>query len=252
MNREHSTATEQLLLKLDIKVRKAINDYALIDDGDRILIGLSGGKDSLALVELLARRARIFAPRFSLVAAHIRMANIDYKSDSSALQEHCRRNGVEYVERTTEFDLSTDRRKTPCFLCSWYRRKALFTIAREMGCDKIALGHHQDDILETLLMNMSFQGSFGTMPPRLDMRKFAMSIIRPLCLVPESELVALAQVADYPQQEKICPYEKVSHRPAIRDIMRQLEAVSPQLRGHLWNSMTHIQEEYLPQIKKKE
>ncbi len=159
------SAHEYLLNHLDRKVKKAIEDYGLIDEGDRILIGLSGGKDSLALVELLGRRSRIFAPKFSLAAAHIRMANIEYKSDSSTLRVHCERFGMEYIERETSFDPSSDRRKTPCFLCSWYRRKALFEIAKEGNFNKIALGHHQDDLFETLLMNMTFQGSFATMPP---------------------------------------------------------------------------------------
>ena len=167
MSLPSSTERNQLLQRLDRLVKKAIEDYGLIDEGDHLLIGLSGGKDSLALVELLGRRSRIFAPRFTLTAAHIRMSNIGYHSDTAALREHCARFGIEYVERETAFDPSSDRRKTPCFLCSWYRRKALFDIARERGCSKIALGHHQDDLFETLLMNMAFQGSFATMPPRL-------------------------------------------------------------------------------------
>ena len=248
---ESLTEKESLLQRLDRKVSRAIGEYGLIDEGDRLLIGLSGGKDSLALVELLGRRARIFAPKFSIVAAHIRMENIAYKSDTAALREHCARFGVEYVERTTAFDPAGDRRKAPCFLCSWYRRKALFDIAKEQGCRKIALGHHQDDILETLLMNMTFQGSFGTMPPRLDMDKFDMSIVRPLCLIAESDLTELARLAGYPRQEKTCPYEKVSHRPDIRAVLRQLETLSPHLRSHLWNSMMHVQEEYLPRLRKK-
>lgn len=246
MLQSSSPEREILLRRLDRQVKKAIDDYGLIDEGDHLLIGLSGGKDSLALVELLGRRSRIFAPRFTLTAAHIRMSNIAYHSDTSALREHCAAFGIEYVERETAFDPSTDRRKTPCFLCSWYRRKALFDIARERGCHKIALGHHQDDLFETLLMNMAFQGSFATMPPRLAMKKFDMTIIRPLCLIAENDLVELSRSGHYPRQEKNCPYEKSSHRPEIRNILHQLQAISPQLRGHLWNSMTHIQEEYLP------
>ena len=95
-------------------------------------------------------------------------------------------------------------------------------------------------------MNMAFQGSFATMPPRLAMKKFDMTIIRPLCLIAENDLVELSRSGHYPRQEKSCPYEKSSHRPEIRNILHQLQAISPQLRGHLWNSMTHIQEEYLP------
>lgn len=235
-----------LLYRLNKKIKKAIESYRLIEDGDRILIGLSGGKDSLALVELLGRQMKIFSPRFTAIAAHIRMKNIAYKSDTSYLKEHCERSGIPFIEHLTEFNSESDNRKTPCFLCSWYRRKALFDIAKEQQCNKIALGHHQDDIIQTLLMNMIFQGSFGTMPPRLSMHKFKMTIIRPLCLVEEKDLFRLSQLSGYVKQEKVCPYEHSSNRPQIKEILKNLEKISPQFRSHIWNSMTHIQPEYLP------
>ena len=149
---------------------KGIVDYGLIEDGDHLLVGLSGGKDSLALTELLARRARIYRPRFTLTAVHVAMRNIPYSIDADYLRSFCEERGVPFVLREAEFDASTDTRKSPCFLCSWNRRKELFTAAHELGCNKIALGHHMDDILVTLLMNQTFQGAFSTMPPRLVMK----------------------------------------------------------------------------------
>lgn len=238
--------TDLLLYHLDRKVKKAIESYRLIEDGDRILIGLSGGKDSLAMVELLGRRMKIFAPRFSAVAVHIRMKNIAYKSDTTYLKEHCEKWSIPFIEHETEFNPENDRRKSPCFLCSWYRRKALFAIAKEQQCNKIAFGHHQDDIIQTLLMNMAFQGSFGTMPPRLSMNKFKMTLIRPLCLIEENDLLRLSQLSGYVKQEKSCPYEHSSSRPEMKEVIKILEKMSPQVRSHIWNSMTHIQPEYLP------
>ena len=183
--REDITAYRETLCQRSGGVR-------MIEEGDKILIGLSGGKDSLALVELLARRSRILKPRFSVVAAHVVMRNISYQSDTDYLRSYAESQGVPFVLYETEFDASTDTRKSPCFLCSWNRRKALFTVAKEQGCNKIALGHHMDDILETLLMNITYQGAFSTMPPRLVMKKFDMTIIRPMCLVHEADLVELA------------------------------------------------------------
>lgn len=235
-----------LLYHLDRKIKKAIESYRLIENGDRILIGLSGGKDSLALVELLGKRMKIFSPRFTAIAVHIRMKNISYKSDTSYLKEYCEQAGIPFLEYTTEFDPENDKRKSPCFLCSWYRRKAMFSIAKEQQCNKIALGHHQDDIIQTLLMNMAFQGSFGTMPPRLSMSKFKMTLIRPLCLIEEKDLLRLSQLSGYIKQEKVCPYEKSSNRTEMKEVLRNLEKISPQVRNHIWNSMTHIQPEYLP------
>ena len=210
------TEEDKIMRRVEQRFNKGMVKYRLIEDGDKILVGLSGGKDSLALLELLAKRSRILKPRFTVMAVHIGMTNIPYQSDLEYLKNYAEGLGVPFVYFETSFDLSTDTRKSPCFLCSWNRRKALFTVAKEHGCTKIALGHHMDDILETLLMNITFQGAFGTMPPRLVMRKFDMTIIRPMCLVHES------------------------------DLLKSLEKLNPEARYSLWGSMTNIQEDLLP------
>lgn len=241
------TEEEKTLRRIEKRFAKGVVEYGLIEEGDKILIGLSGGKDSLALVELLARRSRILKPRFSVVAAHVVMRNIPYQSDTDYLRSYAESQGVPFVLYETEFDASTDTRKSPCFLCSWNRRKALFTVAKEQGCNKIALGHHMDDILETLLMNMTFQGAFSTMPPRLVMRKFDMTIIRPMCLVHEADLIEMAQVRGYRKQIKNCPYEKDSHRSDMKEVLRLLERMNPEARYSLWGSMNNIQADLLPE-----
>ena len=240
------TEADKLLHRIERLFVKGMVTYGLLEDDDRVLVGLSGGKDSMALLELLARRSRIFHPRFSVVAVHVQMRNIGYKSDTGYLQEFAESLGVPFITCETSFDASTDRRKSPCFLCSWNRRKALFTLAQEHGCNKIALGHHMDDILETLLMNITFQGAFSSMPPKLVMRKFDMTVIRPLCLVSEVLLEELAALRGYRKQDKLCPYETHSHRADMKGILRQLEAMNPEARYSLWGSMTNIQGELLP------
>lgn len=238
---------DKLIRTINRRFNKGVVEYGLIEDGDKILVGLSGGKDSLALLELLARRSRIYKPRFSVVAAHVVMTNIAYESDTDYLRGYAEALGVPFVRYETSFDPSTDTRKSPCFLCSWNRRKALFTVAKEQGCNKIALGHHQDDILETLLMNMTFQGAFSTMPPRLVMRKFDMTIIRPLCLVHEAELAELARLRGYRKEIKSCPYEKDSNRANMKEVLRTLEQMNPEVRYSLWSSMANIQQDLLPE-----
>ena len=240
------TEEDRLMRRINQRFMKGVMNYKLIEEGDRILVGLSGGKDSLALLELLARRSRIYKPKFSVVAAHVVMKNIAYESDQTYLREYAESLGVPYVCYETEFDPSTDTRKSPCFLCSWNRRKALFTVAKEQGCNKIALGHHMDDILETLLMNMTFQGAFSTMPPRLVMRKFDMTIIRPMCLVHEADLKEMAALRDFRKQVKNCPYEKDSHRSDMKEVLARLEAMNPEARYSLWGSMNNIQHDMLP------
>ncbi len=247
---EDEKALEKMFYSLDKKVKKAIVDYRLIEDGDHILLGLSGGKDSLALVELLGRRMKIFKPKFKVTAVHISMTNIGYVSDLEYLKDHCENYKIPFVHCVKSFDLSTDKRKSPCFLCSWTRRKAMFDLAKELGCNKMALGHHQDDILQTLLMNMTFQGAFGTMPPKLKMDKFDMTIIRPLCLIAEKELVELQKHQNYVSQKQPCPYECSSSRPEMKQVVKMLESMNERARHNMWAAMTNIQEDYLPKIDK--
>ena len=245
------TDEAKLMRHIGVRFAKGVCQYGLIDDGDRILIGLSGGKDSLALLELLAARSRIYKPKFSVVAAHVVMKNIAYESDTVYLKAFAEERGVPFVCEETSFDPSTDTRKSPCFLCSWNRRKTLFTLAKAHGCNKIALGHHMDDILETLLMNMAFQGAFSTMPPKLTMRKFDMTVIRPMCLVHEADLKELAALRNYRKQIKNCPYERDSHRSDMKEVLRKIEAMNPEARYSLWGSMGNIQTDLLPVLCKE-
>lgn len=236
----------KLLQRIDRKLVQAIREYDLIADGDHILIGLSGGKDSLALTELLAKRAKIFKPKFKVSVAHIVMSNINYESDYSYIQDFADNAGVPLYIRTTSFDPTTDTRKSPCFLCSWNRRKQLFELAKELGCNKIAFGHHMDDVLATLLMNMTFQGSFSTMPPLLKMDKFDMQLIRPMCLIEEKDLIELSLLHHYKKQVKNCPYESETHRKVMEGFIKQLEKISPEAKYSLWASMSNVNFDLLP------
>ena len=238
---------EQLLLhRLRHKFHKTAAEYNLIEEGDRILIAVSGGKDSLALLELMAARVRVLKPRFSIVAAHVVMTNIPYQSDTQYLTDFAAQLGVEMHIVETSFDATTDTRKSPCFLCSWNRRKALFETAKALGCNKIALGHHQDDVLVTLLMNMTFQGAFSTMPPALEMNKFDMTIIRPLCRIEERDIQRLAELHEYRKQQKNCPHEHASNRSRMAEVLATLEQLNPEARYNLWGSMTNVQADLLP------
>jgi tRNA(Ile)-lysidine synthase TilS/MesJ len=233
---------------------KAMATYHLIEDDDRILVGLSGGKDSLCLLELMASRAKIEHPRFSVEALHVRMENIHYETDTSYLQSFCDALNVPLHVRTTHFEVEQveqttiphqqtesasrlRRQKQPCFLCSWMRRKEMFNLAQELGCNKIALGHHQDDLIHTALMNLLFQGRFDSMPARLKMRKMPLTIIRPLCLMHEVDIKAFAEMRNYHKQTKCCPYEKDSHRTDIKRLYDEMEMMNPEARFSIWRAL---------------
>ena len=244
MTINYDIESRRLEKRLNERFVKAMATYHLIEDDDRILVGLSGGKDSLLLTELLARRSRIQHPRFSVEALHVRMENIHYETDTSYLQGFCDALGVRLHVRTTSFEIGSPadardarRQKQPCFLCSWQRRKQLFNLAQELGCNKIALGHHQDDLIHTALMNLTYQARFATMPARLKMRKMPLTIIRPLCLIPESDIKTYAEMQGYQKQQKLCPYETNSHRTDIKRLYDQLEQMNPEARYSIWGAL---------------
>lgn len=211
--------------------------YELIADGDRILIGLSGGKDSLALLEFMARRAKIYKPHIEIAALHVRMKNIDYESDITYLTNFANRINVPFYVCETSFESRSDKQKSPCFLCSWNRRKKFFEVANRLKYNKIALGHHQDDILQTMWLNLCFQGQFATMPARLKMRKFPLTIIRPFCMVHETDLKDFAKKRGYIPQRKLCPYESCSNRSKASMLFVEMEKLNPEVRYSMWNAL---------------
>ena len=240
------TAEQLLYRRIQKQFNRATRDYSMLNDGDRILIALSGGKDSLTMLRLMAERSRIHKPKISIVAAHVKMTNIPYSADSTFLKDFCESSGVELHLLESSFDASTDNRKSPCFLCSWNRRKALFTLAQEIGCNKIALGHNMDDFIETMLMNITFQGAFSAMAPVMQMNKFPITIIRPLCLVNENDVEKYAKEMQFLPLKKNCPYENDSHRKSMKDLLAHLETLNPEARYNLWGAMSNIQPSLLP------
>ena len=233
-------------MQLIKKFHKACADYHLIEDGDHILVGLSGGKDSLALVEMLGRRAQIYVPRFKVTALHVRVKERAYQTDLSYLESFCAEANVPLVVRDVEIKGGDSEQTNPCFLCSWYRRKALFDVAQENGCNKIALGHHRDDLIETMLMNLIFQGAFATMPPMLQLEKMPIKIIRPLCLIDEADLIAYAAEKGYQKQKQLCPFEHVSSRAKVKELLRQIKALNPEAMDTMYAAMSNIKTDYLP------
>jgi len=271
--------------KIQRLFHRACAEYSLLEDGDRVLVALSGGKDSLMLLRLMGKQQRIFKPHIEVEAVHVVMDNIPYETDHTYIQRFCEEVGVRLTILHSSFEplptpsmvfippsvppLSGDRnprrgsspplgerggsvsggvlrrQKTPCFLCSWNRRKAIFSFAQERGFNKVALGHHQDDILTTLLMNMIYEGSIQTMPPKLKMKHYPVEIIRPLCLVPEKMIGEEAERLGFEKQKTPCPYDRQTKRKEINDLFYQLEAMNPEARYSLWNSMRNIHPDLL-------
>lgn len=222
---------------------RGCTQYGLLEDGDRILVALSGGKDSLMLCRLLAQRSRIYRPHITVEAAYVAMDNIPYASDTEYLESYCTELGIKLHVLHSQFDQSTDPRKTACFLCAWNRRKTLFQFATDNGFNKVALGHHMDDILVTWLMNIIHEGNAGTMRPMLKMEHYPICIIRPLCLVHEEWIREEAQTLGFVGQKKRCPHEQVTRRAEVEALFHQIETMNPEARYSMWQALEKLEKE---------
>lgn len=211
------------LQKMRLPFARAQKEYSLVQDGDRILAAVSGGKDSLTMLALLHELRKTKTVQFELYAAHIKT---DFHcaacSHRDVLTGIFNRYGVEAVFK--DIKVLDEKRKTSCFWCSWNRRKALFEIAASKKCNKVAFGHHKDDIVETALLNMFFNGEISTMSPQQVMFNGEITIIRPLCFAEESVIKEVAKELQFPEQFCHCPYGAQSKRRLVKTMMAQLQS----------------------------
>ncbi len=232
--------------KLSRKVGKTIQEYKMIEPDDRVLLGLSGGKDSMILLETLADRRRHLPFDFELIAVHITATGVGYKMDTTYLQDFCDNLNVPLHLKEIEIDLTIDPKKSPCFICSWHRRKRIFEMTRKLNCNKLALGHHKDDAIQTVLMNMIYHGSISSLSQNLKMFEGRIHLIRPLLFIPEEELTNYAALRDFKKQEKSCPHHKTTKRRDIEALIRQLNKLYPNASRNIFAAMDNIYKEYLP------
>ena len=228
-----------------------MRDHALIQEGDHILVGLSGGKDSMIMLEALAERLRAVPFHFSLSAAHIEALGIGYEINREKLASFCKDLDVPLHYRSIEPDLEQDPSKPACFICSWSRRKELFNLTRELNCNKLALGHHRNDAVETLLLNMIYHGSISSLPYSLKMFEGRMQLIRPLLDLDEGMLEDYAGLSKLIKVEKSCPHEDRTQRENIARLIRNVEELHGKGSFNIFKSMNKIFEEYLPQTTKQ-
>ena len=231
------------------KTTKAIIDYQMIEDGDRVMVGLSGGKDSWALLQtldILRQRAPI---NFSLVAVNVDSGYKDYKHD--VIARTCEANGWELrIEHTEIGELIEDileADKTPCSLCARLRRGVLYRIAGELGANKIALGHHADDFIETLLLNLFFAGSLKAMPAKLVSDDGAHVVIRPLVYVGEDEARQYAKERELPIIGCCCPAcgDLALQRQRVKKMLMQLELEHPGIKGSMLKALGNVAPRHL-------
>ena len=225
------------------RVGKAIMDYKMLADGDKIAVAVSGGKDSLTLLKVLNDR-RAFVPiKYELLAVHI---DLGYPCmHPKILGEYFKSQGVNYHIEKVDILKGKTRKDISCFWCSWNRRKALFQTADRFGCTKVALGHHKDDIIETILMNMFFHGEISAMSPNQELFKGKITLIRPLAYVEEDMIRRFAKEAGFPHEKCSCPNSLTSNRNKMTEIIKDLEKICPDVKTNIFRSMKRIRKDYL-------
>jgi tRNA 2-thiocytidine biosynthesis protein TtcA len=235
--------------RLAKRTTKAIADYQMIEDGDRIMVGLSGGKDSWALLQVLDVLRQRAPIRFSLIAVNVDSGYKDYKHD--VIARTCKERGWEYrIEHTGIGEIIEDvldDDKTPCSLCARLRRGVLYRIAGEVGATKIALGHHLDDFIETLLLNLFFAGALKAMPAKLVSDNGAHVVIRPLVYIGEEEARAYAKECELPIIGCCCPAcgDLSLQRQRIKRLLMDLEVEHPGVKQSMLKALGNVAPRHL-------
>lgn len=207
------------------RTRAAVDDYNMIHHGDKIAVGVSGGKDSLMLLKALCELKRFYSAEFTIVAITLDMRFENKDGDFSAVKEMCDQYGVEYVVKPTDlYEIIFNIRKesNPCALCSRMRRGILHDTAKELGCNKIALGHHLDDAAETFMMNLLIESRVGCFAPVTYLSRRDITMIRPLVYVREREVTAAAERLNLPVVESKCPANEHTKREDVKNLLAEL------------------------------
>lgn len=242
----HARFKKNILKKTTHRVGKAIDDYGMILPGDKILVGVSGGVDSLSLLNVLEHFRQKAPLNFNLIPVYIDpgFPNGFASELLNYVTKHYGGMRVEYTDHGI-YAHGPENTENPCFLCSRLRRKLLFTIADQEGCSKIALGHNKDDIIETLFINMCYSGRIATMKPLQTFFDGRMSIIRPLSYVVKEDIIKLSKVFNFPIFSNPCPSNGVTKRSSVKNVLHQLYRENKHIKGNLFRSMGNVKTDYL-------
>lgn len=219
-------------------IRKAVEDYKMIEEGDKIAVALSGGKDSISLLMGLKHLQRFYPKRFDLIAISVN-PGFDF-FDKALLQKACDEVGVPlFIEDTHIKEIVFEQRKekNPCSLCANFRRGALNSVAIREGCNKIALGHNEDDVLETFLLNLLYTGSIHTFSPVSYMDRSKMTLIRPLVYAPEKYMRAFVKRNSIKVMDKVCPMDGYSKREDMKEMIKNIRKDIPHVRANLFGAI---------------
>lgn len=227
-------------------VGRALHQYQLLERGDRIVVGLSGGKDSLSLVYILNEWRKKTPFQYDLSAVHVDLGFDGV--DTEIIADYCRELGVPCHVEKTDFGLvahSAENRENPCFLCARRRRQRLFELAHAAGANKVALGHNKDDLIETLFLNIFYSGEISTMVPRQSLFNGLITVIRPLAMVDSEKLRRFAARLSMPEIANPCPSAGSSCRKEVREMLKTFYQRNKKVKGNIFRALSNVHLDYL-------
>lgn len=219
--------------------RKAVDDYQMIQPGDKIAIGISGGKDSLTMLYALKHLQRFYPNKFELVAITVDLGYDEFHLDK--IEDLCKEFEIPYhVVHTDIAKIIFDERKeaSPCSLCAKMRKGALNDKAKELGCNKVAYAHHKDDIVETMLLSLIYEGRFYSFAPVTYLDRMQLTVIRPMMYVPEVDVIGFEHRYQLPVEKNPCPQDGVTRREYVKQLLRQLNMENPGVKNRMFTAIT--------------
>ena len=221
-------------------LRKGITKYKLIKDGDKIAVGVSGGKDSVTLLKLLAEYKRFSPEKFDLIAITIDLDFSGKNADFSPIKDLCESLNVPYyIEKTDIGKIVFDVRKesNPCALCSKMRKGALNNLAKSLGFNKVAIGHHADDLIDTMMLSLFYEGRLSTFAPKSYLDKTDLTLIRPMIMLREMDVISYSK--ELPVVDSCCPANKQTKREYVKDVLRDIGKNIPNVRDMIFTALIH-------------
>ena len=220
------------------RITRAVVEFELIDEGDKILIGISGGKDSLFLTYALALLRERFKKKFSLIALTID-PKFDETLDVNQIADFCKRLDIEHFSESVDIAgvIRDTPNKKPCFTCAYFRRAAMNRFANSIGANKVAYAHHLDDAVETFLMSLLSSGQLTTFTPKTYLDRSKITVIRPLVYLREAEIAKFVRKNNFSVIKSPCPIDGKTNRQTVKDLIRNLENQFPDLFSHLASSI---------------
>jgi len=240
---------DSIFTRIKNRVGKAISDYELISEGDRIAVAVSGGKDSYAMLHMLETLRRRAPVRFEMLAINIDSGYRGYRAD--IIEEHLQEHGFAYhMEKTDHYGIISEKRRpnsSYCSICARLKRGTLYSLARRFGCNKLALGHHMDDFIETLLLNQFFVGSLKSMAPSMLADNGVVTVIRPLVYVPEQEIIPFSRNNRFPVVCCCCPVCGTAdlQRKKMKELLTTLERDNPLVKKSLLKALSNVHPRHL-------